>query len=78
MIENGHEEDMKVGTMSEMMGLLRRGRAGGSTLRGSFELVVPERRVSACAFEGVKSDAVAKFCDSDNRRVVFLDEFPQA
>lgn len=77
MIENGYEEDMKVRIMSEVMGLLRGGRAGGSTLRWGFELVVPERRVSACAFEGVEGDAIAKFCDSDNRRVVFLDEFPE-
>lgn len=46
-------------------------------MRRVFELVGSEGRVSAGTLERVESDTVTEFCDSNNRRVVLLDEFPK-
>jgi hypothetical protein len=57
--------------------LLRRGRAGGGSLGRILEFVGSQGRVSACALEGFEGHTVAEFGDSDDGRVVLLDEFPE-
>ena len=40
--------------------------------------VVPKRRVPAWPLEGVESHPIAQFGDTDNRRVIFANEFPES
>lgn len=68
---------MKSGNMYDGAGLLGGGRAGRGALWGVVEVVGSERRIPACALERLKGHAVAEFCDADNGRIVFLDEFPE-
>lgn len=41
------------------------------------KVVVSKGRASASTLEGVESNTVTKFGDTNDRRVILLDEFPE-
>lgn len=61
----------------ENKSLLSRVGAGGGALRGRNGVFGADGWVSACALEALESNSVSELCNSNDRRVVLVHEFPE-
>lgn len=57
--------------------LLGRVGAGGGALRGRSEVISAEGQISARTLEGIQCHAVSELCNSNDGRVILIDEFPE-